>query len=198
MDGIVRCSAQLPAQPYRMMGQPSSDQHPTSTSVCRRLHLSFGTRPTASRDLREVLSSDYGLSEELKGWTNLLATDISGDGQRIVGRQSMIEEIPKLWIAILDASSVAGDFDLDGELDANDMDLLSREIALSGEGSSFDLNDDGLVNPVDRSVWIENHFGSFFGDANLDKQVTFADFLALSDNFSESGGGLKATSTAMV
>lgn len=76
---------------------------------------------------------------------------------------------------------VEGDFDRDGELTSDDIDLLTA-------GSGFDLNEDGAVDVKDRRVWIEDLFGSFLGDADLNAGVEFADFLSLSANFGEAGG----------
>ena len=60
----------------------------------------------------------------------------------------------------------------------------------------FDLDGNGTVEEEDRRIWVEDVFGTFFGDANLNKEVAFADFLALSDDLSPPVVGPKATSTA--
>lgn len=78
-------------------------------------------------------------------------------------------------------SVLAGDFDRDNLLSVQDIDLL-----LPGSGN--DPNGDGLVDLEDRRYWIEDLFGSFLGDANLDKKVDFADFLSLSTNYGQQGG----------
>ena len=44
------------------------------------------------------------------------------------------------------------------------------------------------VDEVDRAVWVEELAGTFFGDADLNKEVAFSDFLALSNSFSQSSG----------
>ena len=84
--------------------------------------------------------------------------------------------------------SLAGDFDADGVLTVMDIDLLSAEVVLGNHPNAFDLNRDDLVDEVDRSIWVEQLAGSLFGDADLNRSVEFADFLALSSAFGQSGG----------
>ena len=66
------------------------------------------------------------------------------------------------------------------------IDLLSS--AVGSADIIFDLDGNGTVEQEDRRIWVEDVFGTLFGDANLDKEVTFADFLSLSNHFSEAGG----------
>ena len=47
---------------------------------------------------------------------------------------------------------------------------------------------DGVVDDIDRTIWVEDAFGTFYGDANLDKAVKFEDFLILSSHFGSEGG----------
>ncbi len=80
------------------------------------------------------------------------------------------------------------DINEDGFCNALDIDSLSSAIQSGDAPLAFDLNEDGVVNDGDRNYWIESIQGTLSGDANLDGRVLFADFLALSDNFGESGG----------
>lgn len=81
-----------------------------------------------------------------------------------------------------------GDFNSDGLLNDLDIDLLSQEVLTGTNQASFDLTDDALVNEADRKVWVEDLKGTFFGDVDLDGQVQFSDFLALSAGFGSEGG----------
>jgi hypothetical protein len=70
-----------------------------------------------------------------------------------------------------------GDFDGDGMLTANDLDLLSAAV---GSGNlSFDLNGDGSVTNADRAVWVEDLKNTYFGDSNLDGEFNSGDFVAV-------------------
>ncbi len=69
-----------------------------------------------------------------------------------------------------------GDFDSDGDLDCDDINLLSS-IAASGGGSGiFDLTGDGVVDDLDVADWILNQKETVMGDANLDGVVDSSDF----------------------
>ncbi|MCA9201330.1 MAG: hypothetical protein KDA87_27505, partial [Planctomycetales bacterium] len=75
--------------------------------------------------------------------------------------------------------SVAGDFNGNGELDANDIDLLSNEAASATPDVSFDLNNDGAVDATDRTVWVKDLKRTWIGDANLDGEFNSSDFVAV-------------------
>ena len=63
-------------------------------------------------------------------------------------------------------SITPGDFDENGSLDANDIDLLSQ--AVGGSEFRYDLNFDGVVSEADRNSWISDSSRTYYGDANLD------------------------------
>ncbi len=98
-----------------------------------------------------------------------------------------------IWDKALDAASIAGiaagtypilggkkgDFNLDGMLDAADIDALTVA-ALGGQNpGSFDLNADRRVDNADRVVWVHDLRNVYFGDANLDGVFTTADFVSV-------------------
>lgn len=72
-----------------------------------------------------------------------------------------------------------GDFNGNGQLDAEDIELLSAEVRSQTNNVSFDLNNDQLVNDADRAVWVEELKNSYFGDANLDLEFNSGDFVAV-------------------
>jgi len=81
-----------------------------------------------------------------------------------------------------------GDFDGSGKLDIADIDLLTAHIVSGTHLAGFDLDGDSLVDDADRRIWVENIKQTYFGDANLDLTVDFADFVSLANHFSEPGG----------
>lgn len=81
-----------------------------------------------------------------------------------------------------------GDFNGDGKLTPHDIDLMSMAIRDSTNISVFDLNLDGQVDQRDHSTLILQTIGTVFGDANLDRQVGFDDFLLLAAEFGNAGG----------
>jgi hypothetical protein len=72
-----------------------------------------------------------------------------------------------------------GDFDSDGDLDAADIDALSAAVQAGNNPAGFDLNQDNVVNAADRTVWVNDLKRTYFGDANLDREFSSADFVAV-------------------
>ena len=104
-----------------------------------------------------------------------------------------------LRVAMVEPRTIlVGDFNRDGEIDGNDIDLLatrSREDALiefdvHREARPFDLsnnildlNNDNFLNDVDRQLWLTHVADTTTGDSDLDGDVDFEDFLSLANNF---------------
>ena len=74
---------------------------------------------------------------------------------------------------------VVGDFNMNGVLDAEDINLLTSEVNIGDNKPAFDLNADDLVNEDDRIVWVDDLKNTYFGDANLDLQFNSSDFVAV-------------------
>lgn len=91
----------------------------------------------------------------------------------------------------------APDLDADGQINCNDVDALTTEIAAGTNHPDFDLNGDGMVDTVDLDQWLSIG-GAFslpsgqpipYGDANLDGLVDGADFLIWNTNKFTAGTG---------
>lgn len=74
--------------------------------------------------------------------------------------------------------SAPGDFDGDGELDVDDINLLVQETASMNNTSSFDLNGDSLVDAGDITSWVDLA-NTWIGDADLDGEFNSADFVVV-------------------
>ncbi len=72
-----------------------------------------------------------------------------------------------------------GDFDGDGQLDADDIDALTRAVIANETDARFDVSGDGSVNQADREFWVANLRKTWFGDANLDGVFNTADLLTV-------------------
>jgi hypothetical protein len=72
---------------------------------------------------------------------------------------------------------IDGDFNGNSLLDVGDIDLLSDEVRRGTNDVGFDLNSDGKVTQVDRSIWVDQLRKTWFGDANLDGEFNSGDFV---------------------
>ena len=77
------------------------------------------------------------------------------------------------------SGGLRGDFNQNGMLDADDMDLLSKEVRDGTNRTTFDLNGDTNVNDADRVVWVKEIKRTWFGDANLDGEFESGDLVAV-------------------
>ncbi len=74
--------------------------------------------------------------------------------------------------------NLPGDYNGDGVLDAEDLDLQANGIAT--QDLTFDLNDDGVVDyDGDRLTWLHELRKTYSGDANLDSQFDTQDFVEI-------------------
>lgn len=81
-----------------------------------------------------------------------------------------------------------GDFNNNDILDDEDIDLLSVAIRTATNNVEFNLDGDADINEQDRAVWVQDLAKTFFGDADLDGDVEFSDFVRLANGFGSDGG----------
>jgi hypothetical protein len=74
---------------------------------------------------------------------------------------------------------LSGDFNLNGQLDVEDINLLTAEVIAGTNDVFFDVNSDSLVDSTDRRVWVEQLKKTWFGDANLDDEFNSTDMVAV-------------------
>lgn len=95
---------------------------------------------------------------------------------------SGIPEGAELWFGlggVPNAISLPGDFDGDGTLDADDLNLLSEQVRQMNADSSYDLSEDGTIDAQDRRIWVEELANTYFGDSNLDGEFNSSDLVAV-------------------
>ncbi len=88
------------------------------------------------------------------------------------------------------SGGLVGDFDNDGDLDADDIDLLFA--ALGGGDLDFDLTGDSTVDQADVDEWlaivpIGENVGTVYADFNLDGAVDAGDLALLGASFGQPG-----------
>ncbi|MEM6333205.1 MAG: dockerin type I domain-containing protein [Planctomycetota bacterium] len=81
----------------------------------------------------------------------------------------------------------AGDFDADGDIDADDIDLLFA--AIGGGDLAFDLTTDATIDSADVDELVLSILGTARGDANLDGEVSTPDLAILASGFGQPSSG---------
>ncbi|MEO0588301.1 MAG: GH25 family lysozyme, partial [Planctomycetota bacterium] len=77
-----------------------------------------------------------------------------------------------------------GDFDEDGDIDVDDIDLLADHMG----DPAYDLTGNGVTNAADMTYMVEDIMGTAFGDATLDGKIDTGDLAVLAGNFSNPVG----------
>ncbi|WP_428386202.1 hypothetical protein [Mucisphaera sp.] len=91
-------------------------------------------------------------------------------------------------VSIGSGGGILGDFNGDGEIDAQDIDLLVAAILGASSDPQFDLDGENAVDANDFTVMIDTVIGTLPGDANLDKTVNLIDLSALATSFDSTAG----------
>ncbi|MEZ6116300.1 MAG: hypothetical protein R3C28_06975 [Pirellulaceae bacterium] len=79
------------------------------------------------------------------------------------------------FFAVLPA--ITGDFNGNGQLDVNDVDLLAAEVRTGSTNRVYDLNEDAAIDTVDFQTWVKDTAHLYFGDANLDGEFNSSDLV---------------------
>ena len=135
-----------------------------------------GERPRPTFQWAEIFNVKTGESvfEFPKVESYFHGASISGNTAIFASRQPEQEENQLLVAQFTD--SIAGDFDNDSMLTADDIDLLSS-VVRNGGSDFFDINSDTQVDEEDRSMWVDSIANTYFGDSNLDGELNTNDFV---------------------
>ena len=74
-------------------------------------------------------------------------------------------------------TSLTGDYNNNGELDAGDLDLMATGMMMND--LTYDLNGDGVADIDDRKIWVNDLKSTYMGDSDLDGAFTSADLVAV-------------------
>ncbi len=78
------------------------------------------------------------------------------------------------------APRTPGDYNGDNVVDATDVDLQAAAMQVPNPDLSiFDEDGDGAVNNKDRSIWVHDHVGTWFGDADLNREFNSGDLVSV-------------------
>ena len=95
---------------------------------------------------------------------------------QVFNRTFSAEDIQDAFEAQL-AEALPGDYNSDGMLDVDDLNLQADAIE-SGD-LAFDEDNDGDVDREDRKIWVKDYRRTWVGDADLDGEFTSGDFVAV-------------------
>jgi hypothetical protein len=115
------------------------------------------------------------LDENEASWAALLQTMGIDPGEQNELHLGILVEPPRGEDIVFDK----GDTNLDGTIDAADIDLLFTAIRDDRVEAQFDINGDGSVDPADRDAWVEDVQNTYIGDANLDGEFNSGDFVVV-------------------
>ena len=99
---------------------------------------------------------------------------------------SSVAPVPEFAFAVFDSLTITGepsggepgDFDGDGLLTANDINLLTLQIKAGDYRPQFDVNQDGDLDTSDHTFWVKDLKRTWFGDSNLDGEFSSTDFVS--------------------
>lgn len=168
-------------------GSPGGDfvsQPSAVTSVGALGKYTWDSTPMLVSDIQDWLADP----ESNFGWILIGDESTSKTAKRFGSREGAAANRPMLTIEFDVVSVLPGDFNEDQIVDAADISLLCGGISSGDAG--FDLNGDAVVDSADLTLLVEELIGTFAGDANLNGEVAFNDFLTLSDNFGQDGDWL--------
>ncbi|MCP4194550.1 MAG: PEP-CTERM sorting domain-containing protein [Planctomycetaceae bacterium] len=131
----------------------------------------------------EVFSTTLDVSADLTFQIKSAGTVTSGeaftiiDADQIVGTPTITSVDPtqnwvfdgetgRVCLDICPATGLKGDYNGNGLLDAEDLDL-NATVGIANQDLAYDLNADGLVNSADRKIWVNDLKNTWMGDANL-------------------------------
>ena len=152
-----------------------------------RLRYQAGENPSGD-DIVDADGKSHTLAEIAPGYKfrndPLLVDGVTGSswqGQTFPGGAGDPRQVAlaDMTIVHLVAPSLPGDFNMDGVLDASDIDDLTRQSAAGMDPPPYDLNGDLAVNADDVGVWIGDLFKSWLGDANLDGEFNSGDLVVV-------------------
>ena len=74
---------------------------------------------------------------------------------------------------------LTGDYNANGTLDAEDIDLISNVVQRGDTNRAFDITNDGRVTNDDRDTIVHDLLATWYGDANLDGEFNSLDFVSV-------------------
>ena len=151
--------------------------------------IDLGRVTTGPTLTKPSLSSDYvngnDTANRVSFDSGVLPTNIPVGSQLRVN-WAADQTISRGWVFGLDnvslrllGASQLGDFNGDGVLGIDDLNLLSSEIALGNPDPRYDVDQSGVVDLSDRQRWVTDLKKTWIGDSNLDGAFDSGDLISI-------------------
>jgi hypothetical protein len=171
---------------YFMVTNGLSDGSGSASETCQTIHLTFNFGSSTINSLQR-LSRTTGHVEIVpltSDGTGGYYVDITLDG----GTGDLFKYNTGAPFVGVDSTSITGDFNNDGKINATDIDLLSAAIKTPNPDSKFDLTGEGLVNSADMDVLVKDILKTYYGDADLNRSVGVSDLSVLAAYYNTASG----------
>lgn len=149
-----------------------------------------------SRPFRGVLSTnEFQLVDSARYQDEFpWPAEADGNGRSLSRLDRTLGVLAQNWVATTPTPgnqgiALDGDVDGDGDTNSQDINALQAAVRVGAMDAVFDLDRSGTVESRDTSVLVKVALNTEFGDANLDGEVNFADFLSLATNFTSVDAG---------
>jgi hypothetical protein len=108
------------------------------------------------------------LVDDLLNQVHLLRANLDGSSLETLVASSRWDSFTAESVALDNGTGIAGDFNLNWQLDGADLDLFRERVVSEFNLAFLDLNGDQQVDNKDRRFWVSELAGTYFGDTNLD------------------------------
>jgi hypothetical protein len=137
-------------------------------------------RPFAYDPSRGNLLFDFQVSAHSTVWdTDTSVAQVGSEVASQSGAHVATAEDEQGLLAVMQFTFAppSGDYDLNGVLDALDIDALSVAVRTAPNDLAFDLSPDRLVDAADREAWVRTFRKTWFGDADLNEEFNSGDLV---------------------
>ena len=141
-----------------------------------------------------VVTDENGVQRDYSGqnwthfpfWTEMNWLDGLARTEAVGEYEALIEyrdshgngwDVTHFYSVVPRPTQVDGDLSYNNELDASDLDVLVRNVALGSTDNRLDLNGDNAVDVNDVQYWVTDLRNTWIGDANLDGRFNSGDFV---------------------
>ena len=138
-----------------------------------RRFVNYATYDGANWNTDVILEADGALYNGLV----VLRVNPTNDQPGIVFWQDVAQQDGLVRILTMPTSELLGDVNLDGVLDAADIDLIRSAVQTPNPDPIFDVDNSGVVDIIDYDFWIADAKRTWQGDANLDGEFNSGDLV---------------------